>query len=131
MVADLYYRPASGAAETIVALVSGLVVLFAGLAVAVWLAGRWMVEPLTRLSSQVDKVAGGDLAITVPRSRIGEITNIAQAVEGMTAALDETEQARAEADAGETIPRHQHRPRPAHATVRAARAPAGAPFQSR
>ena len=98
LVADLYYRPGSGAAQAIVALISGLVVLFAGLAVAVWLAGRWMVTPLTRLSSQVDKVAGGDLAITVPRSRIGEITNIAQAVEGMTAALDETEQARADAE---------------------------------
>jgi signal transduction histidine kinase len=98
LVADLYYRPASDAARTIVALVSGLVVLFAGLAVAVWLAGRWMVNPLTRLSSQVDKVAGGDLAITVPRSRIGEITNIAQAIEGMTAALSNTEQARVEAD---------------------------------
>ena len=98
LVADLYYRPASGAARAIVALVSGIIVLLAGLAVAVWLAGRWMVTPLTRLSAQVDKVAGGDLAIAVPRSRIGEITNIAQAVEGMTAALGETEQARAEAD---------------------------------
>src|SRR5205823_7972888 len=34
----------------------------------------------------------------VPRSRIGEIANIAQAVEGMTAALGETAQQRAEAD---------------------------------
>jgi HAMP domain-containing protein len=75
LVADLYFRPASGAARTIVALVSGIIVLFAGVAVAVWLAGRWMVKPLTRLSSQVDKVAGGDLAISVPRSRIGEITS--------------------------------------------------------
>ena len=77
---------------------SGVVVLLAGLAVAVWLAGRWMVAPLARLSAQVDKVAGGDLTIAVPRSRIGEIANIAQAVEGMTAALGETAQRRAEAD---------------------------------
>jgi signal transduction histidine kinase len=98
LVADLYYRPASGAARTIAALVSGIIVLFVGLAVAVWLTGRWMVMPLTGLSSEVDKVAGGDLAITVPRSRIGEIANIAQAVEGMTATLDETEHARTEAD---------------------------------
>ena len=69
-----------------------------GSAVAVWLAGRWMVTPLARLSAQVDKVAGGDLTIAVPRSRIGEIANIAQAVEGMTAALGETAQRRAEAD---------------------------------
>ena len=57
-----------------------------------------MVAPLARLSTQVDKVAGGDLTIAVPRSRIGEIANIAQAVEGMTAALGETAQRRAEAD---------------------------------
>jgi signal transduction histidine kinase len=57
-----------------------------------------MVAPLARLSSQVDKVAGGDLTIAVPRSRIGEIANIAQAVEGMTDALGETAQRRAEAD---------------------------------
>jgi signal transduction histidine kinase len=78
--------------------VSGVLVFFVGLAVAVWLAGRWMVAPLAGLSAQVDKVAGGDLTIAVPRSRIGEIANIAQAVEGLTAALGETAQRRAEAD---------------------------------
>jgi signal transduction histidine kinase len=57
-----------------------------------------MVAPLARLSTQVDKVAGGDLTIAVPRSRIGEIANIAQAVEGLTAALGETAQRRAEAE---------------------------------
>jgi signal transduction histidine kinase len=57
-----------------------------------------MVAPLTGLSAQVDKVAGGDRTIAVPRSRIGEIANIAQAVEGLTAALGETAQRRADAD---------------------------------
>ena len=57
-----------------------------------------MVAPLARLSGEVDKVAGGDLTIAVPRSRIAEIANIAQAVEGMTDALGETAQRRAEAD---------------------------------
>jgi signal transduction histidine kinase len=98
LVLDLYYRPASRATRALVALVSAIVVLLAGLAVAVWLAGRWMVAPLARLSAQVDKIAGGDLTIAVPRSRIGEIANIAEAVEGMTDALGETEQRRAEAD---------------------------------
>jgi methyl-accepting chemotaxis protein len=98
LVADLYYRPASRATRALLALISAVLVLLAGLAVAVWLAGRWMVTPLARLSAQVDKVAGGDLTIAVPRSRIGEIANIAQAVEGMTAALGETAQRRAEAD---------------------------------
>ena len=98
LVTDLYYRPASRATRALAALLSGVAVLLAGLAVAVWLAGRWMVAPLARLSAQVDKVAGGELTIAVPRSRIGEIANIAQAVEGMTAALGETAQRRAEAD---------------------------------
>jgi signal transduction histidine kinase len=96
--ADLYYRPASGADRVLVALVSGILVLLAGLAAALWLAGRWMVAPLTRLSAEVDKVAGGDLATAVPDSRIAEITNIAQAVDGMTAALGQTAQRQAEAD---------------------------------
>jgi signal transduction histidine kinase len=98
LVADLFYRGASRTTSALIALVTGVLVLLAGLAIAVWLAGRWMVTPLTRLSAQVDKVAGGDLAIEVPRSRIGEVANIAQAVEGMTAALGETAHRRAEAD---------------------------------
>jgi signal transduction histidine kinase len=95
---DLYYRPASRTTRALVALITGILVLLAGLAVMVWLAGRWMVNPLTRLSAQVDKVAGGDLAIAVPHSRVGEIANIAQALEGMTAALGESAQQRAKAD---------------------------------
>jgi signal transduction histidine kinase len=98
LVTDLYYRPASRATRALAALLSGVAVLLVGLAVAVWLTGRWMVAPLARLSAQVDKVAGGELTIAVLHSRIGEIANIAQAVEGMTAALGETAQRRAEAD---------------------------------
>jgi signal transduction histidine kinase len=95
---DLYSPPASRSAQALAAVLAGVAALLAGLSVALWLSGRWMVTPLRRLSSQVDKVAGGDLEIAVPRSRIGEIANIAQAVEGMTVALGETAQRRAEAD---------------------------------
>jgi signal transduction histidine kinase len=95
---DLFSRPPPRATRALVALASGVIVLLAGLAGAIWLTGRWMVAPLARLSAQVDKVAGGDLTIAVPRSRIAEIANIAQAVDGMTAALGETAQRRAEAD---------------------------------
>jgi signal transduction histidine kinase len=98
LVADLYYRPASRTTPALAGLIAGVAVFLTGLAAALWLAGRWMVTPLTRLSAEVDKVAGGDLTIAVPRSRIGEVENIAQAVEGMTAALGETAQRRAEAD---------------------------------
>jgi signal transduction histidine kinase len=98
LVIDLFYRPASRATRALAALLSGMILLLAGLAAALWLAGRWMVAPLAGLSAQVDKVAGGDLSIAVPSSRISEIANISQAVEGMTAALGETAQRRAEAD---------------------------------
>jgi len=96
--ADLYYSPTPRSSRTLVALVTGIVVLLAWLTVVIWLTGRWMVTPLARLSAQVDKVAGGDLTITAPPSRIGEIANISQAVDGMTIALGETAQRRAEAD---------------------------------
>jgi signal transduction histidine kinase len=98
LVTDLYYRPASRTTPALVALLSGVIALLASLALVVWLAGRWMVAPLAGLSAQVDKVAGGELAIVVPRSRIGEVANVAQAVEGMTAALGESAQRRAEAE---------------------------------
>ncbi len=98
LVVDLFYPPPSRAAQALVALLSGIVVLFASLAVVVWLVGRWLVAPLKRLSGQVDRLAGGELTIAVPRSRIDEVENIARAVEGMTAALGETAQRRAEAD---------------------------------
>lgn len=98
LLVDLYYRQAPRSTQALAGVVTGVVVLLAGLAVAVWLAGRWMVGPLARLSAEVDKVAGGDLAIAVPRSRVGEVANVAQAVEGLTAALGESARRRAEAD---------------------------------
>ena len=98
LVVDLYHRHASRSARAVAASSPGCSCSFSGLAVTLWLARRWMVAPLARLSTEVDKVAGGDLTIAVPRSRIGEIANIAQAVEGMTDALGEIAQRRAEAD---------------------------------
>ena len=98
LIADIYYLHASRTTRALVALLSGTIVLLVGLAVALWLAGRWMAGPLTRLSAQVDKVAGGDLTIEIPGSRIAEIENIAQAVDGMTEALGESAQRRAEAE---------------------------------
>jgi signal transduction histidine kinase len=98
LVADFYYPPPARSSRALVALSTGIVVLLAWLTIAIWLAGRWMVTPLARLSAQVDKVAGGDLTITAPRSRIGEIANISQAVDGMTVALGDSAQRRAESD---------------------------------
>jgi len=98
LVGDLYYGSTSRASRAVVALIAGGVALLLGLVVAVWLAGRWMVAPLTKLSAQVDRLAGGDVAIDVPRTRVGEIANIAQAVEGMAATLGDAAQQRADAD---------------------------------
>ena len=97
LTADLYYRSAPRTRRALVALLSWMIVFLVGLGAAVWLASRWMVAPLSRLSAEVDKVAGGDLAIAVPHSRIGEVANVAQAVEGMTASLGEAAQREAEA----------------------------------
>lgn len=98
LVADLYYRPASAGTRALAGLLVGVIVLLAALAIAIWFAGRWMVAPLARLSTEVDKVAGGDLTVAVPHSRIAEIANIAQAVEGMSSALGESANRQAEAE---------------------------------
>jgi signal transduction histidine kinase len=75
-----------------------VLVLLAGLAITVWLAGRWIVNPLSRLSNEVDKIAGGDLAVAAPPSRISEVANVAAAIDGMAAALGESGQEQAAAD---------------------------------
>ncbi|MES1248369.1 MAG: HAMP domain-containing sensor histidine kinase [Actinomycetota bacterium] len=95
---SLFTEPVSVGGRALAALVTGFVALLLGLTVAVWLAGRWMVAPLRRLSFEVDKVAGGDLEVAVPHSRVGEVANIAHAIEGMTAALGESASQRAQAD---------------------------------
>ncbi|HEV8463360.1 MAG TPA: HAMP domain-containing sensor histidine kinase [Gaiellaceae bacterium] len=94
----LYYPPASLTARAFVALVAGVFVLLAGLGVTVWVAGRWIVKPLSRLSLEVDKIAGGDLAVTPPRSPLSEVANVAAAIDGMANALGESGAQQAAAD---------------------------------
>jgi signal transduction histidine kinase len=98
VVGTLYYPPASLTARAFVALVAGVLVLLAGLGVTVWVAGRWIVKPLSRLSLEVDKIAGGDLAVTPPRSPISEVANVAAAIDGMAHALGESGAQQAAAD---------------------------------
>jgi signal transduction histidine kinase len=97
-VGTLYYRPAGSATRALAALAAGVLVLLAGLAITVWLAGRWIVNPLSRLSNEVDKIAGGDLAVTALPSRISEVANVAAAIGGMASALGESGQQQAAAD---------------------------------
>jgi signal transduction histidine kinase len=98
LVGTLYYPPASFTTRALVALFAGVLVLLAGLAIIVWLAGRWIVKPLSRLSIEVDKIAGGDLAVAPPRSPISEVANVASAIGGMATALGESGQQQAAAD---------------------------------
>jgi signal transduction histidine kinase len=98
LVGTLYYRPAPFATRALAALVAGVLVLLAGLAIVIWLAGRWIVKPLSQLSRDVDKIAGGDLELAPPQSRISEVANVALAVDGMAVALGESGQQQAAAD---------------------------------
>lgn len=98
VVGTLYYPPASLPARAFVALVGGVLVLLAGLGVTVWVAGRWIVKPLTRLSVEVDRIAGGELSVTPPRSPISEVANVAEAIDGMAHALVESGAQQAAAD---------------------------------
>ena len=98
LVGTLYYRPANLTTRAFVALFAGVLVLLAGIAITVWLAGRWIVKPLSRLSTEVDKIAGGDLAVASPRSPISEVANVASAIDGMATALGESGQEQAATD---------------------------------
>jgi signal transduction histidine kinase len=98
IVGTLYYRPPDLTTRALFALAAAVLVLLAGLAITVWLAGRWIVKPLSRLSNEVDKIAGGDLAVAAPHTRISEVANVAAAIDGMATALGETGQQQAAAD---------------------------------
>jgi signal transduction histidine kinase len=98
LVGTLYYRSADLTIRAFVALFAGVLVLLAGLAITVWLAGRWIVKPLSRLSIEVDKIAGGDLAVASPSSPISEVANVASAIGGMATALGESGQQQAATD---------------------------------
>jgi signal transduction histidine kinase len=98
LVGTLYYRPADLTTRAFVALFAGVLVLLAGLAITIWLTGRWIVKPLARLSTEVDKIAGGDLTVSSPRSPISEVANVASAIGGMATALGESGQQQAAAD---------------------------------
>jgi signal transduction histidine kinase len=98
LVGTLYYRTPSSTTRAFAALAAGVLVLLVGLAITAWLAGRWIVKPLSRLSNEVDKIAGGDLAVASPHSPISEVANVASAIGGMATALGESGQQQAAAD---------------------------------
>ncbi len=52
--------------------------------------GRTVVMPLAATSSAAEDIAGGDLAISLPASRVREVAELNAAVEGMASALAES-----------------------------------------
>jgi signal transduction histidine kinase len=86
----LYSPPLDRNRRLLVALASGLAALLAGAALLVWAAGRWLVAPLRRLSTQVDAIAGGDPIGARATSPLREVDNVAAAVAGMAAGLART-----------------------------------------
>jgi signal transduction histidine kinase len=97
---NLFALPFDRNRRLLVALVSGLAVLLAGVALLLWAASRWLVAPLRRLNAHVDAVAGGDSIDTRTDSPIREVDNVAAALAGMAARLAQTaeQDARLEAE---------------------------------
>ena len=89
-IADLYYKPLDRTFRALLAVAAGAALLLVGLAAAVWLAGRWIVTPLRRLSEQVDRIAGGELALAPASSRVSEVQNVSAALSAMAATLERT-----------------------------------------
>jgi two-component system sensor histidine kinase UhpB len=73
-------------AAQLVAAVAGLVLLLAGLAVAVLLR-RWITRPLASLIEQTRVVAGGDLAHPIEPSGLDDLASVGSSVETMRARL--------------------------------------------
>jgi signal transduction histidine kinase len=90
LIAELYARPLDRSFRALLAVAAAAGLLLIGLALAVWLAGRWIVQPLRRLSEQVDRIAGGELALAPTRSRVSEIATVSGALSEMATALERT-----------------------------------------
>ena len=84
--------------------------LLVGLVVAVWLAGRWMVAPLARLSAQVDKVAGGDLDDRCPAQPDRRDRQHRTGGRGHDGRARRDRPATRRSRRGETVPRHRASP---------------------
>ncbi len=87
---DLYAPSLDRSRPLLVALASGLAALLVGGTLMMWAASRWLVDPLRRLSTQVDAIAGGDPIRTPAASPIREVENVARAIVGMGTRLAQT-----------------------------------------
>ena len=96
---DLYVSSPDRTRTVLVALASGLAALLAGVLLLTWVASRWLVAPLLRLSLQADAIAGGDPFETQATSPIREVENVAMAVTGMAARLAQAAESDAQLEA--------------------------------
>lgn len=64
--------------------ISTLILTFIGMGI---FFGRTVVRPLAATSSAAEDIAGGDLAVSLPGSRVREVAELNAAVEGMASAL--------------------------------------------
>jgi signal transduction histidine kinase len=96
--ADLFLAKPGRSAPIAGAGISALVLLTLVLAAGYALLRRWVVRPLTRLSADIEHVAGGHVAVAPVASRAREVADIGAALNGMA---DELRAALAERDAAE------------------------------
>lgn len=68
-------------------LIAGLVALLLTLAVAAWVLGRTVVNPLAAVSRAARGIADGNLDVRLPRSQVTEVAEVAGALETMSAGL--------------------------------------------
>jgi signal transduction histidine kinase len=90
LIGELYYKPLDRTFRALLAVAAAAALLLVGLATAVWLAGRWIVQPLRRLSDQVEQIAGGERVLAPTRSRVTEVETVSAALAGMAATLEHT-----------------------------------------
>lgn len=88
--ATIYSSPTTGPPEELrawfvpLALITVLLLTLAGIG---WFFGRTVVAPLTAASSAARQIAGGDLDIALPSSRVREVAALNSAVVAMSEAL--------------------------------------------
>jgi signal transduction histidine kinase len=69
---------------TPVSLIVALLLVLAGIA---WFLRRWLIEPLTATSEAADRIARGELDISLPPSRVREVDRLGRSFEAMSADL--------------------------------------------
>lgn len=86
-VAVLFLPKLSASTRLAAAGVTALVLLALVLAGGYVLLRRWVVQPLARLSADVERAAGGDLSVTPVDTRAREVADIGRALGGMADGL--------------------------------------------